>query len=157
MSLNLAISFFKSLHDSGLASSTVTATKSALTKIFLYGFDINLNDPCFSSIARSCAKLRPTERPEMLSWSINKVLRLASSICNTTCSYQMLLRKTLFLVSLASGARILELEALSGAEGFVQCLPDGQLSLSPHPKFLANNEDPQNRWKPWKILPLPQD
>ena len=61
MSPNLAISFFRSLHESGLASSTVTATKSALTKIFLYGFDINLSDPCFTSISRSCAKLRPAE------------------------------------------------------------------------------------------------
>ena len=157
MSINLALSFFRSLHDSGLAASTVTSTKSALAKVFYYGFDMRLNDVCFASIAHSCAKLRPTARPEMLSWSLNKVLQLASSIANDSCSYQQLFRKTLFLLALASGARLSELAALSRDKGFVTFLPSGEVSLSPHPKFLAKNEDPQNRWSPWKIIPLPQD
>ena len=29
--------------------------------------------------------------------------------------------------------------------------------MSPHPKFLAKNEDPVHRWKPWIIVPLHQD
>ena len=157
MSINLALSFFRSLHESGLAASTVISTKSALSKIFYYGFDMRLNDVCFASIARSCAKLRPASRPEMLSWSLNKVLQLASSIDNSSCTYQQLFRKTLFLLALASGARISELAALSRAKGFVSFLSSGEVSLSPHPKFLAKNEDPQHRWAPWKILPLPQD
>ena len=57
MDTNLAISFFRSLHESGLAASTVTTTKSALAKIFYYAFDMRLNDLCFLSIARSCARL----------------------------------------------------------------------------------------------------
>ena len=157
MSANLTISFFRSLHEEGLAPSTVTTAKSALAKIFYYGFDIRLDDPRFTSIPRSCAKLRPAERPEILPWSLNKVLKLASEIDNDTCSYQELLRKALFLVSLASGARLSELEALSRDEGFIKFLPSGEASLSPHLKFLAKNEDPQHRWKPWKIIPLPQD
>ena len=156
MTINLALSFFRSLHDSGLAASTVITTKSALAKVFFYGFDMRLNDVCFASIARSCAKLRPAKRPEMFSWSLNKVLQLASSIHNDSCSYQELFRKTLFLLALASGARISELAALSRDKGFVKFLPSGEVSLAPHPKFLAKNEDPQNRWKPWKIVPLPQ-
>ena len=157
MSINVALSFFRHLHTSGLAASTVTATKSALSKVFYYGFDMRLNDVCFASIARSCAKLRPASRPEMLSWSLNKVLRLASNIDNSSCSYQQLLRKTLFLIALASGARMSEMAALARDKGFAVFLPSGEVSLSPHPKFLAKNEDPQNRWAPWKIIPLQQD
>ena len=41
-------------------------------------------------------------------------------------------------------------------KGFVSFLPSGEVSLSPHPRFLAKIEDPQNRWKPWRIVPLPQ-
>ena len=148
MSTNLVISFFRSLHESGLAASTITTTKSALNKIFYYGFDIKLNDPCFSSIPKSCAKLRPAERLESFNWSLNKVLQWASSINSDSCTYLQLFRKTLFLLALASGARVSELSALSRDKGFIKFLPSGEVSLAPHLKFLAKNEDPQNRWKP---------
>ena len=148
MSINNTLSFFRSLHESGLASSMIATTKSALVKVFAYGFGLNLNDLCFASISRACAKQRPALRPSMLLWSLNKVLRLASGISTTDCSYQHLLRKTLFLVALASGARVSELAALSRDKGFVKFLPTGEVSLSPHPKFLAKNEDSAHRWKP---------
>ena len=93
MSINLTLSFFRFLHESGLASSTVTTIKSALVKIFAYRFNIDLNDLCFSSISRACARQRPAPRLVMLSWSLNKVLQLASSISNNSCSYQQLFRK----------------------------------------------------------------
>ena len=63
----------------------------------------------------------------------------------------------LFLVALASGARLSEMAALFQDKGFIKLLPSGEVSLSPHPKFLAKNEDPAHRWKPWIIVPLPQD
>ena len=157
MSINSTLSFFRSLHESGLAPATVATIKSALVKIFAYGFGINLNDLCFSSIYKACTKQRPSIRPNMLSWSLNKVLQLASDIRNEDCSYQLLLRKTLFLTALASGARVSEIAALSREKGFVNFLSTGEVSLAPHPKFLAKNEDPANRWKPWRIVPLPQD
>ena len=70
MSINVALSFFRHLHNSGLAASMVTSTKSTL------------------AIARSCAKQRPTSNLDMLSWSLNNVLRLASAIQNSSCTYQ---------------------------------------------------------------------
>ena len=157
MSPNLIISFFRSLHESGLAANTVTTVKSGLYKICYYGFDIDLKDPRYASIPKSCAKLRPSKRPEAFSWSLNKVLQQASSIDATSCHYQKCFRKTLFLLALASGARVSELSALSRDSGFITFETGGEVSLSPHAKFLAKNEDPQNRWKPWKITPLPQD
>ena len=60
-------------------------------------------------------------------------------------------------MALASGAMVSELAALSRDKGFIKFLPTGEVSFSPHPKFLAKNEDPVHRWKPWVIVPLPQD
>lgn len=157
MTINLTVSFFRSLFEKGLAASTVTTVKSALRKVFLYGFKIDLTDPYFSSIPKACARLRPVIRPHTVSWFLNDVLKLASDIDNQSCPYLSLLRKTLFLVSLASGARISELSALSREPNHVDFLPSGEVLLIPHPTFLAKNEDPQHRWSPWKILPLPLD
>ena len=95
-----------------------------------------MNDVYFSSISKSCARLNPPSRPDMLPWSLNKVLKLASNIDNSKCSFQQLFRKTLFLVGLASGARLSEMAALSRDKGYVKELPSGELSLSPHLKFL---------------------
>ena len=157
MSINLAISFFRSIFDKGLAASTINTVRSALVKVFLYGFDIDLNGIWFASISKACAKLRPSERPTMFSWSLNKVLELASGIDNNSCSYQKLLRKVLFLFALASGARVSEIAAISRDKGYVNFLPSGEVKVSPHPKFFAKNEDRQKRWSPWSIVPLPQD
>ena len=95
--------------------------------------------------------------PDKPSWSLNKVLQLASSIDSDQCSYQQLLRKTLFLIAPTSGTRLSEMAALPRAPKFAKFLHTGEALLSPHAKFLAKNEDPQKRWKPWKIITLPQD
>ncbi|XP_068229258.1 uncharacterized protein [Palaemon carinicauda] len=157
MTPNLAISFFRFLFDKGLAASTITTIKSALKKIFLVGFNINLADSYFSSIPKACARLRPLDRPQKVSWSLNNVLKLASDTDNESCSYITLLRKTLFLSAMASGARISELAALSRNPENIDFLPTGEVLLTPDRAFLAKNEDPQNRWSPWKIISLPQD
>ncbi|XP_064112283.1 uncharacterized protein LOC135219436 [Macrobrachium nipponense] len=154
MTINLAISFFKDLFDQGLAPGTITTMKSALKKIFLVGFGIDLTSSYFSSIPRACARLRPVHRPQSVSWSLNEVLRLAASIDNDSCQYSILLRKTLFLLSLASGARISELSALSRDPGHIDFQPNGNVLLSPNKTFLAKNESPQDRWTPWSIVPL---
>ncbi|XP_068224886.1 uncharacterized protein [Palaemon carinicauda] len=157
MTLNLTVTFFRTLFESGLAANTITTIKSALKKIFLIGFDIDLTDSLLVSIPRACARLRPSSRPSSISWFLNDVLKLASETVNDSCEYIPLLRKTLFLVSLASGARISELAALSRDPGHIEFLPSGEVLLSPDKVFSAKNEDPQNRWSSWKIIPLPQD
>ena len=96
MSLNTAITYFRSLHEQGLAPNTITTAKSGLRKIFYYGFDFNLNDVMFSSIPKSCAQQRPAPRPTMLTWSPNKVLQLSSETDCSTIEYTLLLRKTVF-------------------------------------------------------------
>ena len=157
MDVNLSLTFFRTLLESGLAANTVNCVRSSLVKIFAYAFDINLNGVHFINLSRACAALNPPDRPEMISWSINKVLRLASDTAREPGNYQTLLRRTLFLIALASGARISELEALSREKGSVRFLKTGEVLLTPHKAFLAKNEQPQDRWHPWKIVPLPQD
>ncbi|XP_068225652.1 uncharacterized protein [Palaemon carinicauda] len=157
MTPNLAISFFRSLFDRGLAASTITTIKSALKRIFYVGFNIDLADSYFSSIPKTCARLRPSVRPQKVTWLLNDVLKLASDTDTESCSYILLLRKTLFLMAMASGARISELAALSRNPENLDFLPSGEVLLSPDRAFLAKNEDPQNRWSPWKIIPLPED
>ncbi|XP_068232529.1 uncharacterized protein [Palaemon carinicauda] len=157
MTMNLTVTFFRTLFESGLAASTITTIKSALKKIFHIGFGIDLTDSYFSSIPRACARLKPSTRPSAVSWFLNDVLKLASDTPNESCNYMALLRKSLFLLSLASGSRISELSALSRNPGHIEFLPSGEVLLSPNKVFLAKNEDPQNRWSPWKIVPLPRD
>ncbi|XP_068200405.1 uncharacterized protein [Palaemon carinicauda] len=157
MTMNLTVTFFRILFESGLAASTITTIKSALKKIFHIGFNIDLTDSYFSSIPRACARLKPSTRSSSVSWFLNDVLKLASDTLNESCNYIPLLRKTLFLMSLASGARISELSALTRDPGHIEFLSSGEVLLSPDKRFLAKNEDPQNRWSPWKIVPLPQD
>ena len=157
MTPNLTITFFRELFESGYAPGTITSLKSGLMNVFDLAFDIDLNDRMYASIPRACSNLRPSKRSTMLNWDLNKTLELASSISNSVASYKILLRKTLFLLALASGARLSELDALSREPGFVRTLPSGEMLLSPHPSFLAKNEDPQHRWQPWKITPLKQD
>ncbi|XP_068227926.1 uncharacterized protein [Palaemon carinicauda] len=157
MTMNLTVSFFRTLFESGLAASTITTIKSVLKKIFQIGFNIDLTDTYFSSIPRACARLKPSTHPSSVSWFLNDVLKLASDTPNESCDYIPLLRKTLFLMSLASGARISELSALSRDPVHIEFLSSGEILISPDKRFLAKNEDPQNRWSQWKIVPLPQD
>ena len=158
MTTNLGVTFFRELHEEGLASNTIASIKSGLKKAFRYGFNMDVNDHTFSEIPRACSNLRPSKPPAMmLSWSLNKVLQLASDTDSDSCDYTNLLRKTLLLIGIASGGRLSEVAALSRDPGHIEFLPSGEVSLTPHVAFLAKNELPNNRRDPWIIVPLPQD
>ena len=55
-------------------------------------FDINLNGVHFIKLSRAGAALRPIEISDLISWSINKVLQLDSSIVEEIDDCQALLR-----------------------------------------------------------------
>ena len=96
MTLNVAMSFFKFLHDKGLAPATINTIRSALVKILWQGFKIDLNENIFTSVPKACALLKPPPRPKPISWSLNKVLKLASDLKSDTIPFQKLLQKTIF-------------------------------------------------------------
>ena len=67
----------------------------------------------------------------------------------------MLLRKSAFLLLLATGWRISELHACVRNSDFCK-FSENSLLIRPHPSFLAKNESTQNRWnhKEIKVLKL---
>ena len=73
----------------------------------------------------------------------------------TTARPRQLLGKTIFLLALASGARLCELVALSRGTDHIQFLESGVLKLFPQKTFLAKNELPTDRGSPIRIPPLP--
>ena len=72
-------------------------------------------------------------------------------------SIKDLLDKTIFLIALAPCGRISEISVLRRGPDFLCVSSTGLLILSPGPDFLAKNEDPSNRHKPWRISPISGD
>ena len=157
ITMDFCISYFKSLFDEGLAASTINTNKSAITKPINYAFNINFNTELFNNIPKSCAALNPGPPPKPISWSLGKVLELAVSIENETASVKRLSQKCLFLLAMASGARLSEIVALVRGEGNIQYLDSGHVLLYPDSVFLAKNELPNNRWGPWRIPSLQEE
>ena len=58
----------------------------------------------------------------------------------------MLLRKTAFLLLLATGWRVSELPACVRNNQFCRFSENSSLFIRPHPTFLAKNERPHRRW-----------
>ncbi|MEO1765194.1 MAG: hypothetical protein AAFR83_25350, partial [Cyanobacteria bacterium J06629_18] len=107
-------------------------------------------------VSRACARLRPATRPSSIGWSLSKVLELASGMENNTLDLKSLTQKTIFLLAMASGARLSELASLVRDPGHISFENSGEVLLVPHPTFLAKNESPEDRWGPWKIISLPE-
>ena len=99
----------------------------------------------FTNIRKACAMLRPDPPPKKIEWSLSKVLEKAAWI-EVNCKYLTTqTRKTAFLLSLASAARISELTAFGRGNDFIKFLNDGAVKISMVKTFLAKNEDPSNR------------
>ena len=151
---DFCLSFFRSLHEEGLAASTLKSLKSAISKPIRYAFNVDLTDDLFANAMKACSRRRPAPRPTSISWSLDKVLEMAATIELDCRDVTKQLRKTVFLVTLALGARISEVAALRRGEDFVRLLPSGEMRLVPDRSFLAKNELPDDRWDPWLLVPL---
>ena len=69
INIDFCISFSRSLHERGLAASTINSIKSAITVPVQEGFKIQLNQGLFNRISKSCSGLRPKEPPKEIKWS----------------------------------------------------------------------------------------
>ena len=58
-----------------------------------------------------------------------------------------------FLLALATGRRISELNALLRAQDFISFSPEG-VKFYPNPNFIAKKEDPSDRWDPMFVSRL---
>ena len=146
--------FFESLHLKGLKPTTVEHYKTALRKPLLakYGIDVNSGD--YRDLIRNFKGERPNRVVEDPHWNLNKVLSYIDEMPDHL-SAQDLLRKTAFLLLLATGFRISELHACYRTKQCCNFTPDNYLQLRPHPLFLAKNENPEKRWKAKVVKPLP--
>ena len=146
--------FFESLHLKGLKPSTVEHYKTALTKPLLAKYGIVLNSDDYRDLIRNFKGERPNRVVEDPHWNLNKVLSYIDEMPDHL-SDQDLLRKTAFLLLLATGFRISELHACYRTKQCCNFTPDNFLQLRPHPLFLGKNENPEERWKPRVVKPLP--
>ena len=156
ISVDFCVSFFRSLHDSGLASLIIYSLKSALTVPIRYDFGICWNEDPFNNIAKSWVAQRPKSPPKPISWSLAKVLDAAAAIRVDCKEEALLITKTAFLLSLSSAGLISEMAALHRGGNSVTFLPSSSVRLSPDSDFLAKNEPKDARWEPWSIPPLPE-
>ncbi|XP_068227869.1 uncharacterized protein [Palaemon carinicauda] len=155
ITIDFCLGFLIDLHAQGLAASMISSYKSALTRPILYAFDVDFNSDLFNKIPKACARLRPSAPPKPISWSLDKVSQFASDIDTQTASIPDLTQKIIFLIAMASSARVSEIVALSRDEDHIELVDNGEDNLKPDPAFLAKNELPSKRWGPWKIVPLP--
>ena len=99
------------LHKSGLASSSIASIRSQLRLPIWQGFGVDVGVDVFLNIPRACANLRKDPARRKIEWSLSKVLNYAASIPLDCPDLTKQTRKTAFLISLASSARISELQA----------------------------------------------
>ena len=136
-----------------LSLSTVALYRTALSVPMLIYFQIDLNVKAVTDLLRGMSHERPKKPPSMPTWSLNKVLTFLENV-NNNINQTMLLKKTAFLLLLATGWRISELHACVRDKEFCSFTSNGILRIRPHPSFLGKNEKPQNRWSHTEIKVL---
>ena len=95
--LDLCLTFFRSLHVDGMAATTITSLKSAISRPILYGFNVALTSNLVSRLLKACANLRPQPRPGHMSRSLDGVSELAASTGVDRTDLTTQLYKTVFL------------------------------------------------------------
>lgn len=144
VSLAVVVDFLRSLHkDRHLVLSTIRSYVSAIRYPLqlLKGCDI-FDDPSYAVFMKGLAASMPVSRPLPVQWNLNVVLSFLQGVEPlSSVSPLALLKKSLFLVALASGRRISELTHLSWKEPFLVITHSGA-KLAYTPGFLAKNEVP---------------
>ena len=124
-------------HTRGLKPSTISHYRSALSKPLLKFLNVDLRKEAVCSMIRAMKLRRPHEPPPRPAWSLSKVLVYLDSLDTTSATNS--LRKTAFLLLLATGWRISELHACVRNAEHCRFTENASLLLQPHPSFLAKN------------------
>jgi len=150
LSEEVVLAFMKFLFiERKFSPATVITYKTALAKPLLWAFDIDVSTQIFSDFYRALQNLRPATRSISPKWSLDEVLlHLCSEEFNSKPSLVKLTMKLLFLLTLATGGRISEINALRRGSSFLQFLKGGSVKVIPDPTFIAKNEDPSRRREP---------
>ena len=155
--LGSVVKFFHFLFThKGLKPGTVRHYRSAISYPLIMLFNIDLTAPEPSKRLAKMFKSFEHKRPNAIStspqWSLNKVLTFLDNLPQPL-SDELLLRKTAFLLLLATGWRISELHACVREEKYCH-FSRNMLRLRPHEIFLAKNELPCQRWEHKEIVSL---
>ena len=156
VTVSCVLQFFTFLfHQRHFKPGTVAHYKTALTVPLKEYFNIDLKDAAFSELIRAMWLQRPNKPSTSPVWSLNKVLEFIDQL-QEPLGEKLLLRKTAFLLLLATGWRVSELHACVRNNQFCRFSENSSLFIRPHPTFLAKNERPHRRWlhKEIKILKL---
>ena len=149
------LQFFTYLfYEKHLKPGTIAHYRSALTVPLKVYFHIDLKTQAVSDLIKSMFIQRPNKPVTAPTWSLNKVLEFLDNL-DVSHNKTMLLKKSAFLLLLATGWRISELHACVRDTDFCRFTGES-LFLRPHPSFLAKNESTQDRWghKEIKVLKL---
>jgi len=134
---------------------TVATYKSALSKPLLWPFDLDLAKSVFQNFFKGLLNLHPTRPQALTEWSLEEVLLLLSSEeFNRKISLPFLTQKVLFLLTLDTGGRISEMQALKRGKASLQFRLDESFFLIPDPDFLAKNENPAAKKAPSHVSSL---
>ena len=136
-----------------LKPRTISCYRAAIAEPLLHGFNINTNTKEVCDLIRGMKLRRPADPPSQPSWSLNKVLSFLVDM-KEPISDIWILRKAAFLLSLATGYRVSELQACVRDEDLCSIKEDMSLTIRPHHNFIAKNENSQKRWPFKEIKPL---
>ena len=108
------LAFLQYLFSSkSLAPNTILNYRAALQWPLEEAFSVNFSQPDFTSFATGLFHLRPPIAPVIPQWDLSAVIRFHEQVDPHTCSFRLLLLKTLCLTALASGNRCSELAHIS--------------------------------------------
>ena len=125
----------------GLAARTITNYRACLAQPVELATGIRLDSQEFKDLDRAIFLINPQKPKRIPTWSLEKVLKLLQSTkyINKSAKPLDLLRKTVFLLSLASANRVSEITAIDASSIRLDELSD-ELVLPVKPQFLYKNE-----------------
>ena len=118
---SFVLSFFRFLfREKGLALRTITSYKSVLARPLRLAFGIDVSIPVYVDFLKAFANNRPAKPFPPIRWSLDRALSLAlSSRFQVSPSLKDRTLFTIFLLALATGARVSVLAALLREDEFV--------------------------------------
>ena len=157
-SVDLA-NFLASLQASGKSTSTIRVHRAAIcTTLRQLGCPFFAEDAIIRDTLRGAAIIEARAPRRCPSWDLFVVLEALKQapfepLLNANLKF--LSFKTLFLISLASGRRMSEINSLSGLKEDIARESDGAFSLKFLPEFLAKNQKPGDPSPSIRIPHLP--
>ena len=125
----------------GLATNTITHYRNALSLPLRMSAELELNKFPFTDLTKGFFLEKPPIPRHIPKWDLDKVLKLILSpkFSRRPVDNFCLLKKTVFLIALASGNRVSELAALERA-GIRFARDDSEVLLVVRPGFLYKNQ-----------------